>query len=368
MSKAAVWLLGAAALVLALALGWRSWTVLDARRPVLRPVRPVAVDVATARVRPVPRVLTAVGEVESEHSVKIRPQVSGLLQQVYFAEGRTVSKGQRLFLIDPAPYQVKLASAKAAWEAAKAQLVRVKSLIQKHYSSPQELDTAQASADQAEASYRQAQIDLSYTDIRAPIAGRSGSLTVKSGNLVSSSDTAPLVTINQMAPILVRFSLPQQQLAAVRHYQARGPIKVFVTHEDGSGELDQGSLVFIDNSVDATTGTVTLKARVPNARQQLWPGQFVGVRVQLAIQPDAVVIPETAIQVGQSGNFVYKVVNGKAVYQAITVDRQFNRLAVVSAGLQGGEQVVAHVPRNLGSGSAVTVAAPQRSPAIGAKS
>lgn len=354
-SKRTAWLIGGTATILIVLLGWRSMRVLDADRPPAPKAKTFPVDAATARLQPMPLTVTAVGTVESEHSVRIRPQISGLLQQVFFTEGDTVTKGQRLFLIDPAPYRAALASAKAAWENAKAQLARIKSLIPKHYASPQEYDAALASADQTEAAYQQAQINLSYTDIRAPISGRTGSLAVKSGNLVSTSDTTPLVTINQMKPILVQFNLPQRLLDDIRHYQSAGQVKVFITHEDGTNTLDTGRLVFIDNGVNTDTGTVMLKAEAPNAHEQLWPGQFVGVRTQLTVQPQALVIPDSALQSGQDSDFVYKIVGGKAVYQPVTVDRQVDQLAVISKGLQPGERLITHVPRNLRDGSPVTV-------------
>lgn len=308
---------------------------------------PLPVDVDTARVQSMPVLVQAVGQVQSEHSVQVRPQVNGLLQQVSFSEGQTVAEGQSLFRIDPAPFQAALASAKAAAENAKANADRLEPLAKQEFVTPQEYENARATSDQAAAAYQQAQINLSYTDIKAPIGGRTGSLAVKSGNLVAPTDATPLVVINQMKPILVQYAIPQQVLEQVRSYQAKHPIDVVITHEDGQGQLDQGQLVFVDNTVNTSTGTVMLKARLPNSREQLWPGQYVGVRMQLALQANAVVIPVSAVQTGQDGNFVYLVVGGKAVTRPVKVDRQVDNLAIIASGLKGGEHVVTLVPRNL---------------------
>lgn len=323
----------------------------------------LTVDMVAAKLQPMPVTLQAIGQVESEHSVQIRPQVPGMLKQVFFTEGQYVSAGQRLFLIDPAPYEAALASAKAAAENAQANANRLAPLARQDYATQQELDDARAAADQAQAAYRQAQINLSYTDIRAPIGGRTGSLAVKSGNVLAINDTNPLVVINQMQPIQVQFQLAQQFLSEIQGYQHRSGMKVVVTHEDGSGDLDEGSLVFIDNAVNASTGTVMLKASLPNRREQLWPGQYVGVTMQLAVQPRAVVVPQSAVLTGQDGNYVYLVVDGKAQPRDIKVDRQIGDLAVVSAGLKGGEQLVARVPRTLRAGMSVAAGDSQGPPA-----
>lgn len=324
---------------------------------------PLPVDVDTARVQSMPVLIQAVGQVQSEHSVQLRPQVSGLLKDVYFGEGQTVAAGQKLFQIDPAPYQAALASAKAAAENAQANADRLAPLAKRGYVIPQDFENARTAAAQAAAAERQAEITLSYTDIRAPITGRTGSLAVKSGNLVAPTDAVPLVVINQMKPILVQYPIPQQVLEQVRSYQAKHPIDVVITHEDGQGQLDQGQLVFVDNTVNTSTGTVTLKARLPNSREQLWPGQYVGVRMQLALQANAVVIPVSSVQTGQDGNFVYLVVGGKAVTRPVKVDRQVDNLAVIAAGLKGGEQVVTLVPRNLRPDMAVAPLAHDAAPA-----
>jgi RND family efflux transporter MFP subunit len=321
-----------------------------------RPDTALVVETAAVKIQPMPVSLQAVGQVQSEHSVQIRPQVSGMLASVYFKEGQAVHKGQQLFRIDPAQYQTALNAARAQWEYASEQAKRLAPLAGKEYVTTQEYDTARASADQAQAALKQAEINFSYTDIRAPISGRTGSLGAKTGNLVSPTDTTPLVVINQMQPILVQCSIPQQSLPELRRYQKQRSIRIFITNEDGSGDLGQGELVFIDNSVNTDTGTVLLKARVPNAHEQLWPGQYVGVRIQFAMQPDAVVVPQTAIQTGQNGNFVYVVENGAAAVRAVRVDRQVNDVAVIASGLKPGEIVVTRTPRNLRPGVKVVSA------------
>jgi len=310
----------------------------------------LTVEIAVVKVQPMPIALQVVGQVQSEHSVQIRPQVSGMLQDVYFREGQAVSNGQKLFRIDPAQYQNALIAARAEWEYAREQAQRLGPLAGKEYVTTQEYDTARAAVDKAQAALKQAEINFAYTDIRAPIAGRTGSLGARSGNLVTPGDSTPLVVINQMQPILVQYSIPQQSLSELRHYQAQRSIRIFITNEDGSGDLGEGELVFIDNSVNTETGTVLLKARVANAHEQLWPGQYVGVRTQFAMQPDAVVVPQTAVQTGQSGNFVYVVEQGSAAIRAVQVDRQVDDLAVIAFGLKAGETVVTRAPRNLRPG------------------
>jgi RND family efflux transporter MFP subunit len=312
-----------------------------------RVTQALPVDTAVAVVKPMPIQLMAVGQVQSEHTVAVQPQISGVLKQVFFREGQYVDVGQPLFLIDPAPFEAALASAKAAYLTAKAQADREAPLAAKDYISPQDYESAVATATQAKAALQQAEINLSYTRIKSPIEGLTGSLSVKAGNVVTPTETMPLVTINQMKPILVQFTIPQQSLAEVRHYDAGHGITVFVTNEDGSGNLGQGKLVFIDNTVNNTTGTVMLKAEIPNKQVRLWPGQYVAVTLQLTIQQDAVVIPDTAVQAGQDGNFVYTVVDEKAVIAPVTEDRQIGDNAVISKGLKAGEIVVTHVPRTL---------------------
>jgi RND family efflux transporter MFP subunit len=318
-----------------------------------RPDQPLVVETAAVKVQPMPISLQVVGQVQSEHSVQIRPQVSGILQAVYFKEGQAVNKGQKLFRIDPSQYQTALTAARAAWEYAHEQVQRLAPLAGKEYVTTQEYDAARAAADQAHATLRQAEINFAYTDIRAPIAGRTGSIGARSGNLVAPGDSTPLVVINQMQPILVQYSIPQQSLSKLRRYQAQHSIRIFITHEDGSGDLGQGELVFVDNTVNTDTGTVMLKARVDNAHEQLWPGQYVGVRTRFAMQPDAVVVPQTAIQTGQNGNFVYVVEQDKAAIRPLQVDRQVNDLAVIASGLKAGETVVTRAPRNLRPGAKV---------------
>jgi RND family efflux transporter MFP subunit len=317
------------------------------------PDKPLAVETATVKVQPMPLYLQAVGQVQSEHSVQIRPQVSGQLQEVYFAEGDAVKKGQKLFRIDPSQYQTALIAARAEYEYAQEQAKRLQPLAGKEYVTTQEYDNARAAVDKAKAALDQAQINLAYTDIRAPIAGRTGSIGAKAGNLVAPGDAAPLVTINQMQPILVQYTIPQQSLGELRQYQAQHSIRIFITHEDGSGDLGEGELVFVDNAINTDTGTIMLKARVPNAHEQLWPGQYVGVRTRLTVQPDAVVAPQSAVQTGQDGNFVYALEQGKAAVRNVVVDRQVNELAVVSSGLKEGDIVVTRVPRNLRPGAKI---------------
>ncbi|MBI1196105.1 MAG: efflux RND transporter periplasmic adaptor subunit [Gammaproteobacteria bacterium] len=330
-----------------------------------RAAKPLAVELATARVQPMPVFLRAVGQVRSEHSVQIRPQVSGQLRAIYFTEGAEVKNSQRLFLIDPVPYETTLSAAKAELAYAKEQAKRLAPLAGKEYVTTQEYDNARIAVDKARAALKQAEINLAYTAIQAPIAGRTGSLGAKVGDLVAPGDAAALVSINQLRPILVYYNIPQQDLATLRSYRAKGGIRVFITHEDGSGALGEGELVFVDNNVNTDTGTVLLKARLTNDDEALWPGQYVGVRTRLTVQANAVVIPQSAVQTGQNGNFVYVVENGGAAIRTVLIDRQVEDLAVVTSGLEGGETVVRRAPRNLRPGVKVVPIGESANEAVG---
>jgi multidrug efflux system membrane fusion protein len=315
------------------------------------PPEPVlAVDADKVRTQSMPVSLEASGQVVAEHVVQVRPQVTGMLKDVFISEGQRVTVGQRLFLIEPAPFETAVASAKAAWESADGKLQRAVPLAKQGYVSSQDLITARAATDQALAAYKQAMINLQYTDIRAPLAGRTGILGLKSGNVVAPTDTTPLVTINETRPIQVQFTVPQQSLLTVREHQATNSLKVSVTTEDGSRTLDEGSLIFVDNAVNLRTGTVLLKARTPNAQEQLWPGQYVTVHLQIAVQPRAIVVPQTAVQAGQNGKFVYVLTEGKAQLRSVKIDREVGPLAVIAEGLKGDEEVVTRVPRGLRPG------------------
>jgi RND family efflux transporter MFP subunit len=332
---------------------------------------PISVRTAMVKRQPMPVVIDAVGGVESEHSVAVRPQVNGTLMEVAFKEGDYVKQGQVLFTIDSRPMQAAVAQTQAAvmrdqaqLEQARAQESRLRPLAEKEYISRQEYDVAATQTKSLEATVaankavvEAAQLQLGYSKITAPISGRTGSLSVRAGNLLAAgTGGTPLVIINSTKPILVSLSVPQRSLDDIRAVWGKKELKVEIAPNGGGGVIATGTLVFIDNTVNATTGTILVKARFKNDNEELWPGQFVSGRIILRVQDDAVTVPESAIQPGQDGPFVYVVKEGRARIQNIAVDRQIEREVVVSKGLQGNEQVVIEVPPTLTSGSQVTVA------------
>lgn len=334
---------------------------------------PVSVSVIEAKRQPMPVVIDAVGTVESEHTVSVRPQASGVLDAVMFKEGDRVKKGQVLFRIDSRPMRAASDQARAALTRDQAQLSqaqaqekRLQPLAEKEYITRQEYEVAatQAKASEAtvaanRAALEQAQLQLSYSSIVSPISGRTGSLAVKAGNLVSAGTGGlPLVVINSTQPILVNLSVPQRMLDDVRRAWNTPDLKVQISPNPGAPAVAEGALVFIDNTVNPQTGTIALKARVKNEKEELWPGQFVAARIVLRMEPDAVVLPEGAVQPGQDGAFVYVVKDGKAQPVNVTVDRQVGDLVVIAKGLTGTEQIIKDVPPTLTAGTTVTVRAP----------
>ena len=331
---------------------------------------PVLVSVVDVKRQPMPGVISTTGTVESEHTVAVRPQVNGVLEAVMFKEGDRVRQGQVLFRIDARPMRASVEQARAALARDQAQLAqaqaqetRLKPLSEKEYITRQEYELAATSAKSSEATVaanraalEQAQLQLSYASITAPISGRTGSLSVKPGNIVNAgAGGAPLVVINSMQPILVSLSVPQRQLDDVRRAWNTPELKVEISPNPNAPAIAQGQLVFIDNTVNPTTGTIVLKARVKNEKEELWPGQFVAARIVLRMEQDALVLPEAAVQPGQDGPFVYVVKDGRAQPVNITVDRQIGEFIVVSKGLSGNERIIREAPPTLVAGAQVTV-------------
>lgn len=329
---------------------------------------PTAVELTQVRRGSAPVQLSAVGNVVSPHTVNVRAQVPGTLKHIFFTEGAHVEAGDKLFQIDPAPYEAALAQARAqlaidraSLAAARAQYQRMKPLIDKQYVTAQEYDNARATADEGaarlladQANIKTAEINLGYTLIRAPIAGRTGSVSAKTGNLVGSSDALPLVVLNEVDTVQIQFAIPQDQLPAVQQSLAKGELPVQVYGDDPTHVLAQGHLVFIENTVDTSTGTVTLKAEVNNHEHALWPGAFVSVGLTLSVEPDALLVPETAVQPGADGQYVFVVdADHRAQLRTIVVDRQVGADVVVANGLNEGETIIARSPHNLQPGTEV---------------
>jgi len=316
---------------------------------------PVPVLVATARIADVPVYLDGVGTARALNTVTVRPQVDGKLLSVRFQEGQDVKAGDVIAQIDPVTYQAQLDQAlgkKAQDEAqlanARLDLERLQKLAATNAIPKQQADTQQALVNQLQAQVKvdqaaieNAQAILDYTTIRAPIAGRTGIRQVDEGNLVSGSDTTGIVVITTVKPISVFFNLPQQQLPEVNKGMAIGQLKVDALTPDTGTVLDSGKLVVVDNQVDSTTGTVRLKAEFPNADLQLWPGQFVNVRLLINTLQQVVVIPTSAVQRGPNGTFVYVVQPDDTVaMRPVSLTQQGDVQTVVARGVEGGDRVV----------------------------
>ncbi|MFI5011692.1 MAG: efflux RND transporter periplasmic adaptor subunit [Hyphomicrobiales bacterium] len=317
---------------------------------------PVPVVVAAARYEDVPVTVDAVGTVQALNTVTVRAQVDGKLIELDFNDGQDVKKGDVLARIDPATYQAqydqavaKKAQDEATLANARNDLIRYQKLAVTEAGSKQQADTQKALVAQLEAqvSGDQAAIDntkatLAYTTITAPIDGRTGIRLVDQGNILHASDTTGIVVITQVKPISVIFNLPQQQLRAVSAAMVKDPVTVNALESDNATVIDKGVIQVIDNQVDQTTGTIRFKALFPNANLQLWPGQFVNVRVFVDVLKHAVVVPTAAVQRGPNNSaYVYVLgENSKVSLRTVGTGRQNETDAVITSGLQPPEQVV----------------------------
>jgi multidrug efflux system membrane fusion protein len=312
----------------------------------------VPVSVARVERRSLPYELESNGTVEPIRSVNVLPQVNGTILRVHFAEGDEVSAGQILFEIDPRPYRAALQQAEGALgrdmaqaESATREAARYKLLASTNTVTQEDYEAKQSAADAAAAAVRSdsataaiARLNLEYATVRAPIGGRTGRLLLHEGNLVRAGSD-PLVSIIQMRPILVRFSVPALNLPAVRRRPDQQFTAIAIPARDSAASVE-GVLSFVDNEVDSATGTVLLKARFPNRDGSLWPGEFVRITLVLGMQHDAVVVPSQAVMQGQQGTYVFVVNNdGTATTQPVTVERTLDSLTVL-AGVPAGALVV----------------------------
>src|SRR6266705_637662 len=303
----------------------------------------IPVTVARAEQRAVPYEIIATGTVEPRQTVSVQSQVTGVLTQVAFREGDDVAAGQMLFQIDPRPFQAALDQARAQSAVLDAQ--RYAELVKQDYVTKSDYEAKRAAAEALQAVVRadsaavaSAALNLDWATIRAPIAGRTGRLLVREGSLVraNANATDPLVVINQIHPILVRFAVPEEHLADIQRYR-KNRLPVLVSPSKTDTVFTEGTLTFVDNSVDTTTGTVLLKAEFANRDNALWPGEFLNTRLQLYIEDKALVVPSQAVMSGQQGSYLF-VVNqdGTARSQPVTVERTAGAYAVLAQGAEGG--------------------------------
>jgi multidrug efflux system membrane fusion protein len=325
----------------------------------------IPVTVATAQKKDMPVRISAVGIVQPLQSVAIRALVAGQLTRVWFREGDAVHRGQLLFSIDPHPYQAALRQAQAILARDEALLRNAEAERVRYASlgglvSREQYDAIDAAAEAARAvvaadraAVDDARQQLSYCEIRSPLDGHTGSLQVHTGNVVKANDVTPIVVINQVSPISVQFSLPEGQLAAIRVAGDGVPVTAL---PQGGSATENGRLSFVDNTVDAMTGTIALKASFTNDHGVLWPGQYVNATMTVADRPQAVVVPAQAVQTGQSGQFVYVVKSDNAVeLRPVSVTQQVEQVAIVDRGVAAGETVVTDGQMNLTAKSKVSI-------------
>ena len=319
--------------------------------PFERPPSPVTV--ATAVAQDVPFYLDEVGHTVAREVVSVLPEVSGRITEIHFSDGAELKKGDPLFTIDPRPFesqlnaaQANLAQSRAALDFAKIQFGRVQDLVESKAIARQDYDTRKNAVDVGEAQVKQneaavesARLNLEYTSIRSPIDGRAGHRLVDPGNVVTANTTT-LLTIERMDPIYADFTVTESDFSEVQRNSAKHMLRVEVRLPD-EPKPEIGQLTFLDNSVQGSSGTVMLRATVPNPARHLWPGQFVNVRLVLAILPKAVLVPTAAPQDSAKGPFVYVVKeDSTAELRPVKLGQRQGDTVVIEEGLQSGERVV----------------------------
>jgi len=354
----------------AIAVGIVLWTVFGPKKAA-PPDRPaVAVTVAQAVYQDVPVAISAIGAVQAWQSDLIRTEVNGKLLKVPVAEGSFVKAGQLLAQIDPAPYQAALMQAQGALARdtallanAKLDLQRYQTLAKVNSIAGQQVDTQAALVKQDEGvvlidqgQVAAAQVNVNFTRITSPVTGRVGVRLTDAGNLVSTTDTTGIIVVNQLQPIAVTFTLPQDYLPAIQKAMAAGQAPVLAFTSDDKTELDHGTLLTVDNAIDPTTGTIRLKAIFPNDNYQIWPGQFINIRLLINTSVNALSVPSAAVRHGQNDMFVYIVKPDQSVVrQPVEVERDDGQTAIISKGLDEGQTAVTDGQSRLQNGTRVTI-------------
>jgi membrane fusion protein, multidrug efflux system len=338
------------------------------------PAQGVPVTAGTVVAQDMPVFLHGIGTAQAYNMVAVKSRVDGQIVKIAFKEGQEVKAGDPLIQIDPRPYQAALQQALAAKQKDEAQLVTAKADLERYgqlvgsgHQTRQSYDQQkglvaqlQAAIAGDEAQIETAKLNLSYADIRAPTDGRLGARLVDVGNLVRAGDNAPLVTIAEVKPIFVSFTLPQDTLDEIRENQKKGSLVVYAYSGDGKKQLAEGKLTMIDNSVDQSTGTVRLKARFDNEAERLWPGEFVSTRLVLYMREGAPTVPARTVQDGPNGRYAYVIKPDDTVERrAVEVASIQDGIAVITKGLSPGERVVVDGQYRLTNGARVKPSAPQ---------
>lgn len=343
------------------------------QEPAKKPPVPVSVGAVTQK--NVPLQIKAIGNVEAYSTIQVKSQIGGELLRVHFREGQDVKKGDLLFTIDPRPYEAMIKQAEAnlakdvsQLEYAREETGRYGELVKKGYVAKEQYEQFRTNAAALEATVNadravldNARLQLKYCYIYSPITGRTGYLASNQGNLIKANADSAMVVINQVQPIYVDFSVPEQYLAEIKKYMAAGKLKVsaFISKTDDSkkdGGSEEGLLSFVDNTVDPTTGTIKLKGTFENPKKRLWPGQFVDVLLTLTTQPNAVVVPTSAVQTGQSGQYVFVVMKDHTVEsRPVVASRAIGDETVIEKGLNAGETVVTDGQLRLVPGAKVEI-------------
>lgn len=371
-------LVTASALIAALAIvGVSTYFLADGRakesRIATKGPPPVPVTVAVVAQQSVPVQLQAIGNVEAFSTVAVRSRVDGQIVEVNVREGAPVKRGEPLFRIDPRPYEAALRQAEAnalrdaaARDQARSQDKRYQELLDKNFVSKEayaqirtNAAVAEATAKSSQAALENARLNLEYSTIRSPLEGYAGRVLLQAGNMVRANDVNPLVVINQVRPIYVNFAVPEQNLPEVRQHFARGPLATDVIPAEPAQKPASGRLIFIDNAVDPSTGTIRLRAQFENEDAALWPGQFVNISLRLYEQADALVVPAQAVQSGPEGAYVYVIAPDlTAEVRKVRVQRADGELAIIAHGLARGEQVVTRGQLRLGPKVRVQITKP----------
>ncbi len=333
------------------------------------PPRTVPVVTGIAEQKDIPLQIKVIGNVEAYNAVSIKALVGGEVEGVYFREGQDVQKGDLLFKIDPRPYAAALRQAEAALardlaqaKNAEEQAKRYAVLVQKEYVSKDQYDQLRANADALaaaveadRANVENSRLQLEYCTIKAPISGRAGSVLVNNGNVIKANDVA-MTTINQIVPTYVAFTVPEQNLSDIKKYTTKKELKVDAIIPGDEKRPARGELTFIDNAVDRTTGTIKLKGTFANADRRLWPGQFVDVILTLTTETNRVVVPSSAVQTGQQGQYVYVVKDEMtADLRVVIPGRTYGDWTIIISGVAPGEKVVTDGQLRLAPGAKVEI-------------